>query len=394
MSQVTLTPTIITRETLRLLVNNMVMAQLVNRQFENKFVKIGSSLTIRKPNRFTVSSGPALQIQQLNEPSVSISINTQNHVDFQFTSQELTLTIEEFAERYLKPAAEALANQIDFNLCGMFNQVPSMVGTAGTVPSTFANSVQLTGQQLDLQGAPMDGRNLILDPKGYWSVANGLSSLFVMPTAKEALVKGFVSTVGNHAIYEDQNVQTFTSGTYAGTFAISAAAGQTGSTIAITGTNNGDFLNVGDVVTLAGCFAVNPQNRQSTGSLQQFVVTAKTTIAGGVANLSVYPAVTPTGPYQNVTASPTATGAVTPFYATNVTKIQDIAFHKDAFGLITVPLEIPDGVDWAAREQYKGLSIRLIRAYDINNDVFPCRLDILYGNTAFYPELACRLNGN
>jgi len=393
MSQTLLTPTIITRETLRLLVNNMVMAALVNRQFENKFVKIGSSLTIRKPNRFTVSSGPALQIQQLTEPSVSIAINTQNHVDFQFTSQELTLTIEEFAERYLKPAAEALANQIDFNLCGLFNQVPSLVGTSGTIPSTFANSVQLTGQQLDIQGAPMDGRNLVLDPAGFWSVANGLSSLFVMPTAKEALVKGYISTIGNHAVYEDQNIQKFIAGTFTGTFAVGAAS-QTGSTLAITGTTNGDAFNVGDVFTIAGVNAVNPQNRQTTGSPQQFIVTSTATIAAGVATLSIYPAITPTGPYQNVTASPGAAAVITRFYSTAATKTQDLAFHKDAFGLITVPLEIPDGVDWAAREQYKGLSIRLIRAYDINNDVFPCRLDILYGYTTFYPELAVRLNGN
>src|SRR5216684_3925252 len=132
-----LTPSIITKETLVMLENNLVAAAKVNRQFENQFIKIGSTLTIRKPNRFTVSSGPGLQIQNITEPSTSITISNQKHVDFQFTSQDLTLTIEEFSERYLKPAAAELANQLDYDVITNFTSVQNLVGTPGTVPASF-----------------------------------------------------------------------------------------------------------------------------------------------------------------------------------------------------------------------------------------------------------------
>jgi hypothetical protein len=143
-----LTPSIISKETLVILENNLVMAGKVNRQFENQFVKIGSSLTIRKPNRFQISTGPGLQIQNVTEPSTSITISNQRHVDFQFNSNELTLTIEEFSERYLKPAAATLANRLDFDVMLNFSQIWNVVGTAGTIPSSYS-SVAAVGQRMD-----------------------------------------------------------------------------------------------------------------------------------------------------------------------------------------------------------------------------------------------------
>lgn len=155
-----LTPAIISKETLVILENNLVMAGKVNRQFENQFVKIGSSLTIRKPNRFVVSSGPGLQIQNITEPSVSISISFQRHVDFEFSSQDLTLTIEEFSERYLKPSAAALANQLDFDVMGNFTSIWNEVGMPGTVPASYS-AVAAVGQRMDEGAVPQDGRCLV-----------------------------------------------------------------------------------------------------------------------------------------------------------------------------------------------------------------------------------------
>src|SRR3989304_5911893 len=127
-SQVLLSPTIITKESLVILENNLVAASKVNRKFENQFVKIGSQLTIRKPNRFTVASGPALQVQNIAEPSVSITVDQQDHVDWQFTSQDLTLTVEEFSERYLKPGMAALANRIDFRGLSRYTDISNQIG--------------------------------------------------------------------------------------------------------------------------------------------------------------------------------------------------------------------------------------------------------------------------
>ena len=132
-----LTPSIITKETLVILENNLVMAGKVNRQFENQFVKIGSTLTIRKPNRFLVTNGPGLNLQNITEPSTSITINNQLQVAFQFTSQDLTLVIEEFSERYCKPAAVQIANQVDYLTFANYSQINNIVGLPGTPPNAY-----------------------------------------------------------------------------------------------------------------------------------------------------------------------------------------------------------------------------------------------------------------
>lgn len=389
-----LTPAIITKETLVILENNLVAAAKVNRQFENQFAKIGTTLTVRKPNRFTVTNGPGLQIQNITEPSTSITISNQQHVDFQFTSQDLTLTIEEFSERYLKPAAATLANSIDYGVITNYQQVQNVVGTPGMVPNAFS-FLAAVGQRMDEGAVPQDGRVLLLNPAAYWGMASGLSSLYVRSVAEPAL-KGFLAAIANFEIYEDQNVQSQTLGAFAGTGQVNGA-NQTGSQIVTNGWTASitGLFNVGDVITFAGVNAVNPQSRASTGSLQDFVVTAPASSdSGGNATISIYPAITTSGAYQTVTGSPAnlARVAIAPVGATaSTTYAQNIAFVRDAFGLVTVPMEIPQGVDFAAREMYKNISMRVIRAYDINNDVFPARVDILWGTSTFYPELAVRL---
>ena len=396
-----LTPSIITKESLVILENNLVAANRVNRKFENQFVKIGASLTIRKPNRFTISSGPGLQVQDIAEPSVSITVNQQKHADFQFTSQDLTLTVEEFSERYLKPAMATLANQVDQDVLGNVKGISNYVGTNGVTPATFSSSVQLTGRRQDDLAAPQDNRTLVLNPNAYWSLASNLqTNLFVMPTAKDALVKGYLAMIGNYEIYMDQNVPTFSTGIHVTTAGVTITGGQVGSSLSTAGWNSTDTFVVGEVITIAGVNAINPQSRQSTGILKPFVITAAIGVTSSdtrsTATLTISPALVSSGPYQNVTAAPSVSSAVsflTPTATASSTTPNNLAFTRDAFGLIMVPMEIPQGVDFAARETYRNISMRVIRAYDINNDVFPTRIDILYGTTTYYDELAVRLAG-
>lgn len=400
-SQVLLTPQIITKETLVILENNLVAANRVNRKFENQFVKIGSSLTIRKPNQFTVASGPGLQVQNIAEPSVNITISSQKHVDFQFTSQDLTLTVEEFSERYLKPGMATLANQVDLDVLGNVLQVSNYVGTPSVTPSTFSSSVQLTGQRMDENSAPQDNRTLVLNPGGYWSIANGMTPSFVMPTAKDALVKGYLATIGNFELYMDQNVIRGGVGQHNTSVAMitnSTAAGVVGSgtTLSMYGGAATESIAIGEVFTVAGVNNVNDQSGVSTGGLKNFVVTATSTPTASVWAISFSPAIVTSGPYQNVSVNINSSQTVTFLTGTTTAQIgsvQNIAFTRDAFGLVMVPMEIPQGVDFAARETYRNISMRVIRAYDINNDVFPTRVDILYGTTLYYDQLATRLGG-
>lgn len=386
-----LTPSLISKETLVMLENNLVAASKVNRQFEDKFVKIGSTLTVRKPNRFQVTSGPGLAIQDVTEPSTSITISNQKHVDFQFSSSELTLAIEDFSARYLKPASAELANALDYDVIANYTAVPNMVGTPGTVPANFA-ALAAVGQRMDEGAVPQDDRTLILGPAAYWSMAAGLVSLYVQSVAEPAL-KGYLAKIANFSIFLDQNVQAHTVGNYTGTPLVNGA-NQTGANLVTNGwgVSISAALNVGDTFTIAGVYAINPKSRQSTGALQNFVVTGTVNSDGsGNATIPIYPAITTTGAYQTVSSSPASGAAITVMGTKSTQYQQNVAFTKDAFGLVTVPLELPDGVDFKAQQQYKGISMRIIRAYDISNDVLPARIDILYGTTAFYPELGCRL---
>jgi len=400
-SQVLLTPTIITKESLVILENNLVAANRVNRKFENQFVKIGSSLTIRKPNRFTVASGASLQVQNIAEPSVTITVDQQKHVDFQFTSQDLTLTVEEFSERYLKPGMATLANTIDFDVLTQFRNISNFVGSPSVNPVTFSSSVQLVGRRMDDNASPQDNRCLIVNPNGYWGIAGGLVNSFVMPTAKDALVKGYLTQIGNYDIYMDQNIQggsTAAHNTSLVMISNSTAAGVAGSgnTVSMYGGAASERIGIGEVFTVAGVNNVNPQTRLSTGQLKNFVVTVTSTPTASVWAITFSPAIVTSGPYQNVDTNINSSQAVTWLTGTTAAQItapDNLAFTRDAFGLVTVPLEIPQGVDFAARETYRNISMRVIRAYDINNDVFPTRIDILYGVATYYDELACRLGG-
>ncbi len=390
-TQSLLTPSLVTKETLVILANNLVAAGKVNRQFENQFHKIGSAITVRKPNRFKAVRGPALSIQNIAEPSTSITISNQVHIDFQFSSQDLTLTVEEFSERYLKPAAEELANVVDFDVLTNFNQVANLVGTPGTVPASF-QSLANVGQRMDENSVPQDNRVLVLNPAAYWSLANALVTLFVRSVAEPAL-KGFIANVANFEIYQDQNIQSQTVGALGGSPVVNNA-GQTGSSLVTNGWTPSitGILNVGDVISIAGVNNVNPKNRVSTGSLANFVITAAANSdSGGNSTLQISPAITTTGAYQNVSGSPANLAPITVKGSANTAYAQNIGFVKDAFGLVLVPMELPDGVDFRARETVKGLSMRIVRAWDVNNDVFPARMDILYGTSTFYQELGVRL---
>jgi hypothetical protein len=235
------------------------------------------------------------------------------------------------------------------------------------------------GRRHDDLAAPQDNRTLVLNPNAYWTLASGLTGLFVMPSAKDALIKGYLATIGNYEIYMDQNVPSFSTGVHVTSAGVTIGAGQFGTTLSTAGWNSTDTFVVGEVVTLgtgtSSVFAINPQNRQTTGVLKPFVITAAIGVtssdARSTAALSVSPSIVTSGPYQNVSLNPgvsTSVNFLTHSGAVTVSSSfpHNLAFTRDALGLVMVPMEIPQGVDFAARETYRNISMRVIRAYDIN----------------------------
>jgi hypothetical protein len=413
MSNNLLTISKITNEALMVLENELTFTGEVDRNYDDQFAvvgaKIGNTVNVRRPGRFIGTTGPALNVEDFNETSCPVTLSTQFHVDTQFTSQDLALSLDMFSDRVLKPAIAAIANKIDRDgLVMAKNNTANIVGTAGTPPTGLIT--YLTGAAyLDSEGAPRDGRrSCIVEPFTSATIVDSLKGLF-MPSAKitSQYEKGLMGTDSAGMKWKmDQNVVNQTFGSYSTATLACATTTATGfltsgwastSTIALTATTATAGLKQGDVIQIANVFAVNPQNRQAYGSnnLRNFVVTADVTVAtSGTTSVTVSPAVITAGQFQNVNlAATSATAVVTPFNNTGVVSPQNIIMHRNAFTVAMADLELPEGVHFAGRASDKelGMSIRCVRQYTINNDSIPTRLDVLYGWAPLYPELACRV---
>lgn len=405
MANTLLTISMITREALRVLENNLKFTRYVRRDYDNKFgiegAKIGTSLNIRKPPRYEGTTGPALAVEDATESQVVLTLDTQFHVDIEFTSVELALSIDDFSDRFLKPAVAAISNKMDFDGMNQFQNVYNTnEGTPGTAPATLLLYLQ-AGQKLDEEATPMDGmRSIVINPAMQVAIVDALKGLFQAATQIASQYKsGRMGTAIGFEWTMDQNVRSHTVGPLGGT-PLTMGAGQTGNSLVTDGWTAAaaQRLAKGDVITIAGVNAVNPQNRQDTGSLRQFVVTSDVSSDGaGVATIPVSPAMTPTGQFQTIASAITDGAAILIFgHASshaNVVTPQGLAFHRDAFVMGTADLPMPRGVDMAARvaDSQLGVSLRMVRAYDINQDTFPVRIDVLYGWQTLYAELAARI---
>lgn len=396
MANTLLTPTIIAKTALAILENNLVLANLIHRDDQAfEVMKIGTQHTIRLPNRFTVNTGRALNVADLSEPSAIITIDTQKHVDFYHNSDALTLTVEEYADRYLKPAMSQLANEVEVAIAGLYSEFYHSVGTPGTAPDSYAESVQLCSARADLMGWPMEGRALVMAPDDYHALAGGLTSLnYLTDQSRETLQRGMIPTLGGWPIYESQNIVNHTVGTYGGTPLTEAAGANGDTTTDSDGWSSGaTTLNVGDVLTIAGVNAVNPQTRTSAGFLQQFSVQTQISDTSGDIDFEHAPTITTSGAYQNVDAAPANDQTITVLGTSATAYPQHLFFHRDAMSLAMADMVLPQGVDFAARARYKGIAVRVVRAYDINSDSFPIRIDILFGVKAIDPQRGGRLWG-
>ena len=416
-----LTPSIIAKEALAVLKNNLVMGSKVHRAYEMEFKKIGGSVTIRKPVKFKVTKGRTRSTSTVYEQSITLTVATQDHVSWDFFTKDLTLTIDQYSKRYIEPAANVLANEIDATVLGLYDDIYNEVweSTGFVDPESFI-VLGKAGRKLDEEAAPQANRCVVLNPAANWSLANAMKNMYVTDVSKPALQKGYLATIANMEIYMDQNVKVHTTGNFLDTVSstVNVIRGGTGDTLIPQGTNTNpdattaqhielinfrvvdtQVLKVGDVFDIVGCYAVNPVSGASTGQLRQFVVTADASCAvtdtSGPAAVTVYisPAMVATGPYKTVDTIP-ANGAIVSIVGTQGEPYPvNLAFHKNAFALVMVPLITPEGSTFGATATEAGFSIRILKGYDIDTDEEIIRMDVLYGVKTLYPELACRIRG-
>jgi hypothetical protein len=397
-----LTIDMITRKALEILENNLVITRNVNRQYDDSFAvegaKIGSTLRIRLPDRALVTDGAALQVQDDNEQFTTLTVNNQKHIGVNFTSAELTMQLDDFADRVLKPRISQLAASIDADVANAFKTIGNSVGTPGTTPATSLVLLQAQ-QKLNENAAVMSPRYATVNPAANAGLVEGMKGLFnPTDTVSKQFKNGMMGTgvLGFDEINMSQSIKQFTCGTRTATGGTTSAAvtAEGATTIAITGAGNAATVKAGDVFTVADCFAVNPQTRESTGSLFQFVALSDVTLgSSGEGNITVAAMYSAGHALATVNALPGNSKAVTFVGAGGGQYAQNLIYHKDAITFATADLLLPQGVDMASRAVHNGISLRVVRQYDINNDRMPCRIDVLYGYSTIRPQMAVRMWG-
>lgn len=396
-----LTINMITREAVRLWKNSNAFLQNVDMQYDDSFAvvgaKIGSTLRIRLPNDFTVVTGPALSVQDTAEQSTTLVLATQQHVDVAYSTADRTLSLDDYSRRVLAPMVNNLAGAVAINIMGgveggICNFVANQDG-ASNILNPIASTYLQAGAQLAVNSAPIAGRKVVNNPFTEARVVATLSGLLnpqseisrQYTTGKMYDALGFIWMM-------DQTVITHTNGTLAQASATVNGAGQTGLILTVNALSG--TLNQGDIITIAGVNQVNRITKQDTGQLRQFVVTAP--VAANATSIPIYPAiVAPINgqavQYQTVTATPANGAAVNPVsgLAASVKYRKNFAYAPDAVTLATADLEMPKNVHEAAREQFDGVSMRMVTDYFIGTDQLITRLDVLYGYLWVRPEWAC-----
>ena len=396
MSNSILTPTAVTREALRILHQKLNFVGSINRQYDDSFAKsgakIGTSLKIREPNQFSVRTGKTLDAQDISEASQTLTVATQKGVDVNFSSAELTMSLDDFGKRILDPMMSVLASAIEADAMSMKNDVYNAIHDNGNA-ITYGDV--LDGRVLLQRGLASTGdRTANMNSTDMADLVKDTKALF-NHTAEigKQYKEGFMGRAAGFDFVENTLWAGFTRGSANASYVCNTSTGITSGTAEIVVTTGTGTFVVGDIITVEGVYSVHPESKASTGVLQPFVVT--TASAGGSVTLAVSPTPITSGAKQNVTiVSAGASKAVTVSGTASADYTTSLLYQKDAFTFVTADLMMPSGVDWAKREVLDGISMRIIRDYDINNDNLPCRIDVLYGYKTLCPQWATRLHFN
>lgn len=388
-------------------VNQIQFVKQLTRKYDKSFMidgaRVGSTVQVKIPQRYQVTSGQALQVQNLLDQTVPVTLTDQLNVGFGWSSAQATTDLNDVRENYIMPAAKNLANTVDANaFATIYPTVSQSVGTPGTALSNISTMLA-GGVKLTDSSAALSGRKVVLDPLQMANMAATASTLFnpsgaISANYKKGQFAG--NQLGFDEWYQDPNRPTHTTGSFSASTPIVSSADQTGSSIATSGWAS-LALKRGDVLTFAGVYSVNPLSYVSTGRLRQFVVTADTVDTAGSATIPISPSIIPTGQLKNVSASPALNAAVTVLGSTalpNTTLTataspQGIALIKDAAAFVSADLAMPNGGAKATfvRSDEWGLSIRFVEQYQSTTDQNLNRLDVLVGAATINPDFMFRI---
>jgi hypothetical protein len=407
-----LTNDIILKEAMMHLENELVVSKLATRDFESSFGgprKAGETIRLARPIRGQTRTGATMVAQDITEGRETLAVTNQLGADLEFTSRDLTLSVDDFSERILKPQMIAIANTLDIAvMTELMNKCPNWVGTPGQTVNSFADFA-LAPKRLDDLSVPRAGRVAILNTDDHWGLLGSVTSLSADAPVKSALESAAIATpYAGVKLYMSQNVISHTNGTWSsvatmaeinnGTLSVSYATAKDTWTMDITvdglTTTTGTAL-VGDVITIENVYAVNTLTGATLPWLREFVVRdAETADASGNAVITISPPIITSGPYKTCNAAAVNDANIVLKGSINVAYGQSIVFHPDAIALAIPPMHKPQGAAWCETRSYKGINLRLVQGYDIVNDLPQWRFDMLYGVKAHQPWLATRLSGS
>lgn len=413
MTQTTLTADIVAKEALAILDNELGWLGKIHRAHESEFsqavngYKVGDEIRIRRPADFVVRSGATMNVQDVIEGKTTLKIDQQKGVDFNFSSTDLTLKIEDLSERVIKPAMSNIINDVAQDVLqqsylGTYN----WVGTPAPSINSFSDFSKAP-ERMDEMAIPQDSRCAILSPPDYWGLLGSQTGLFIQEAARSAYREGHLGMIGGLDTYMSQVTPTHTTGSRTNTTPKTDGTGQNVSyetakdtwtqSLVTDGWGSSATIKKGDVFQIDGFYMVNPKTKAPTGILQQFVVTADVTADETTTNdttLTISPPIIISGPHQTVTFSGTTNDrTITNVGTASTAYKQNLFFHKNAMALAVVPMAMPEGAVNGSRRTRNGLSVRVIPVYDGVNDVSKWRLDILYGRKLIDPRLAVRGSG-
>lgn len=407
-----LTPTMITRKALDVLHQKLNFVGNVNTQYDDRFAqtgaKIGTSLNIRMPSKYTVRTGATLSAQEHYERSTPLTVNSQYGVDVSFTSVELTMQLDDFSERIIEPAMAQLAAKIEGDAFAVAYKLVNNYTNATTNGLMTYKRFQQGGANITNQLGPLSQRCACLSPDSQVEFNDAVKGLFqAQENIRRQYREGLMGRTGGFDVYENTLVPSHTTGSLAGSpLTVGTALGTSDTSnvwssqtnLLVDGATSGTTLKAGDIITISGVYDVHPETKTTRGKLKTFVVQNDITLTTAATSytVTVKPALIygSGNAYQNCALSgpsDTDNNTVTLIGAVSSGFGQDLQFHRDAFVFATADLEdVSRYGAWGARAQKDGISMRLARQYAISSDTVPCRIDVLWGFAGLYPELANR----
>lgn len=407
-----LTPTMITREALRVLHQKLTFIGNVNRQYDDRFAqtgaKIGTSLNIRMPSKYTVRTGATLSAQDHVERSTPLTVSSQYGVDVSFTTVEMTMSLDDFSKRVLDPAMAQLAAKIESDAMAVAYKRVANYTNATTDGLLNFKRFQQNGQKITENLGPLSDRAAILSPPSTVEFLDATKALFHSTTNLEKQFReGHLLRTGGFDVFENTLNPAHTTGSLAGSSVTNGAALGTSTTanswvsqtdLVVDGATSATTLKAGDIITLSGVYEVHPESKVKTGKLKNFVVQSDVTLttAANTYTVTVKPGLIygSGNAYQNASlsgVSDTDNLTVTRVGAASSAFGQDMFFHKDAFVFATADLiDVSQYGAKGARESMDGISMRWAQQYAISSDTVAGRFDVLWGFAELYPELAVR----